>query len=361
MAYSCKLINTHSTKQLPFSVVTHPDICAHPCIQVLDIIHVGEKWQIINVYHDMRDISGLDTLLMLDLDPFIPTLIMGDFNTHSWFWSPNDVEPSYWAWRLEEWAVSNLLTLANDPGTITHRGANNERDSVLDLAWFNAAAIDRATFSDLQVDWEGSLGSDHMALHVTARTRYDLKPQDSHTTDPGYLVEDGAKGKWLETYKIVAQCNQIHYSTPSTKEEVEHAARCLKADIDEATLTTCPKCKPFHPKAAPWWTKACMQAAIQLRTAIDKQTQKTALMRLKGAVRVAKCAWVNGVIAQSSLWEVATWQHGRRTTKIPPLQGGEGLKHEHKEMTKIFSKCFLVETPPDIPLHLADDPQPLPS
>jgi hypothetical protein len=28
-------------------------------------------------------------------------------------------------------------------------------------------------------------------------------------------------------------------------------------------------------------------------------------------------------------------------------------------MTKIFSKCFLVETPPDVPLCLADDPQPL--
>jgi hypothetical protein len=126
MAYSHKLINTHSTEQLPFSVVMHPDICAHPCIQVLDIIHIGEEWWIINVYHDMRDMLGLDTLLTLVLNPFIPTLIMGDFNTHSRSWSPNDVEPSYWAWRLEEWAVSNLLTLANDPGTITHRGADNE-------------------------------------------------------------------------------------------------------------------------------------------------------------------------------------------------------------------------------------------
>jgi hypothetical protein len=99
------------------------------------------------------------------------------------------------------------LTLANNPGTITQQGANNEQDSVLDLVWFNTAAIDRATFSDLQVDWEGSLGSDHAALHVTAQTRHDLKPQDSHTTDPGYLVEDGTKGKWLEIYKIVAQHN----------------------------------------------------------------------------------------------------------------------------------------------------------
>ena len=30
-------------------------------------------------------------------------------------------------------------------------------------------------------------------------------------------------------------------------------------------------------------------------------------------------------------------------------------------MTKFFSKCFLVETPPNVPLHLDDDLQPLPS
>jgi hypothetical protein len=95
--------------------------------------------------------------------------------------------------------------------------------------------------------------------------------------------------------------------------------------------------------------------------AIDKQAQKTASMRLKGAVWAAKRAWANGVIAQSSLWEVATWRHGRRTTKIPPLRGGEGLTHEHKEMTKIFSKRFLIKTPPNVPFRFTDDPQPLQS
>jgi hypothetical protein len=83
MAYSRKSLNANSTEQLPLSVITCPDICAHPCIQVLDIIHVREEWQVINVYHDARDMLGLDALLSLDLDPFTLTLIMGNFNTHS--------------------------------------------------------------------------------------------------------------------------------------------------------------------------------------------------------------------------------------------------------------------------------------
>jgi len=227
MAYSCKTINANSSKQLPFSVVTCPDICAHPCIQILNIIHVGEEWRVINVYHNTRDMSGLDALMTLDLDPFTPTLIMGDFNTHSRSRSPDNIEPSYWAWRLEEWAVGNLLTLANNPGTITHQGTNNERDSVLDLAWFNTAAIDRATFSNLQVDWEGSLGSDHTALHVSAQTRHNLNPRINQETNPGYLVEDGAKDKWLKSYKQITQRTQTRLSTQPTREEVECAAQCL--------------------------------------------------------------------------------------------------------------------------------------
>jgi hypothetical protein len=284
---------------------------------------------------------------------------MGDFNTHSRSWSPDNVNPSYWTWRLEEWAVSNLLTLANNPGTITRRGADNERDSVLDLAWFNAAAIDRATFTDLRVDWEGSLGSDHAALHITAQTRHKFNPPNDYEASPSYIVEDGSKQKWQETYKQKAQRNQFHFSSPPTREEVERTAQCLKTDIDDATSTTCRKRRPFHPKAAPWWTETCTQAVTQLRTAPDKQTRRTASLRLKGAVRAAKRAWANGVIAQSSLWEVATWRHSRKTTKVPPLRSGEGLTHEHKEMTKIFSKRFLVEIPPDVPLRLTDDPQPL--
>jgi hypothetical protein len=359
MAYTRKTIGPSSNELVPFSVVSRPDICAHPHIQVLDVIHVGEEWWVINVYHDLRDTSGLEALLSLDLDPFIPTLVMGDFNTHSRSWSPSDVAPSYWAWRLEEWAVCNLLTLANTPSVVTRKGSGRERDSVLDLAWYNAAAIDRATFSDLRVDWEGSLGSDHAALHVTARTRHDLLPRRNHDTNPGYLVEDGAKQKWQDNFKLLSQQRgpSLLSQTP-TREEVDLAAQNLDEDINKALEAACRKRRPFHPKAAPWWTEVCSQAVTQLRIATDRQTRKTASARLKGAVRAAKRTWADGVISQSGLWEVATWRHGRKTSKIPPLRSEDGLTKNHAEMAEIFARRFFVHTPPDVPLRLADDPRP---
>jgi hypothetical protein len=52
--------------------------------------------------------------------------------------------------RVEEWAALNLLALANTPGEITRKGAGNDRDSVIDLAWYNDAAVHSSSFSDLK-------------------------------------------------------------------------------------------------------------------------------------------------------------------------------------------------------------------
>ena len=100
--------------------------------------------------------------------------------------------------------VSNLLSLANTPGIITCKGTNNEKDSIIDLVWFNATTINEATFSNLQVDWEGSLGSDHAALHVMARTSNPTRLPPNLKTDPGHLIEDRAKQKWIETLQHIS-------------------------------------------------------------------------------------------------------------------------------------------------------------
>ena len=69
-------------------VVPHLDICLHPALQVLDIIFdYNEKWCIINFYHDIQDNTSLQALLSLNINALMPTLIIGDFNTHSLTWS----------------------------------------------------------------------------------------------------------------------------------------------------------------------------------------------------------------------------------------------------------------------------------
>jgi hypothetical protein len=166
MAYTRKRSWEHTNSPSIFTTTTRRDLCAHPCIMILDLSFDDRTWRIINFYNDIRDQSALDALLAIDLDPIVPTLVVGDFNTHSRSWSPSDIRPSPWAEKLEEWAVGNLLVLANEPGTITRRGAEHERDSTIDLTWYNDAAIEEAAFGNWSLDWAGSLGSDHALTRV---------------------------------------------------------------------------------------------------------------------------------------------------------------------------------------------------
>ncbi len=136
----------------PFTVVPRHDVSSHSCVQVLDIVFDKETWRVVNFYHDIRDNSSLQTLTSLDIEAIMPTLVVGDFNTHLPSWSPPDVHRSAWAGQPEEWAATNLLTLANNPDEITRRGSERERDSVVDLAWYNETAVQNCTFTGLCVD-----------------------------------------------------------------------------------------------------------------------------------------------------------------------------------------------------------------
>ena len=124
---------TNSQFDPPFSVVPRLDISTHPCLQVIDVVLDSESWRVVNFYHDVWDDSSLQALIDLDIDATTPTLVVGGFNTHSPSWSPPGVPHSAWVGWLEEWAATNLLSLANTPGEITWRGAEHERDSVIDL------------------------------------------------------------------------------------------------------------------------------------------------------------------------------------------------------------------------------------
>ena len=136
---------------------------------------------------------------------------------------------------------------------------------------------------------------------------------------------------------------------------MDQAARELEIDINEAMASTCQKQQPFHPKAVPWWFKACTHPASQLRLALGMQAKRTAAACLKGAVRAARHTWANHVVTHSDIWEVAVWCQGWRQTKVPLVRGEEGLTHNHAEMASIFSHCF-IDSPLDILLCLTDDP-----
>jgi hypothetical protein len=78
-------------------------------------------------------------------------------------------------------------------------------------------------------------------------------------------------------------------------------------------------------------------------------------------VRVAKRQWANDYIEKTQLWELAAWHHGRRVSKVPSLQGPDGLVHSHEEVTDILSQRFFPQTPPRVDLVFRDDPPPHPT
>ena len=83
MAYTRKRSWEHLNDSALFSTTARHDLCSHQCILILDVAFGDRTWRLINFYNDIRDETALDTLLELDLDPTIPTLVVRDFNTHS--------------------------------------------------------------------------------------------------------------------------------------------------------------------------------------------------------------------------------------------------------------------------------------
>jgi hypothetical protein len=336
-------------------VVPWLDVCSHPTVQVLDLIFDEEQWRVINFYHDVQNSSSLDTLVGLDIDAVIPTLVVDDFNAHSRSWSPPDVSPSGGAACIEEWAAMNLLTLANTPGEITQKGASHEKDSTIDLVWYNEAVIQASTFSGLAVDWEGSLGSDHAMLHISGCT-CEPSSQHNRNTDLGFLVDLEKGEEWTKAFK--ARSHAPAFQPVPTEAEVKEEAAAFTADIHKTNKEIFHKCRPFHPKASPWWNTACGFVVQNLRNARTMETRGIAQARLKGTVRAAKQHWANDYIEKAQLWDVAAWRHGRKVSKVPSLRGPEGIVHTHEEVADILSQCFFAQAPPEVDMNFADDPPP---
>ncbi len=92
-----------------------------PTSIILDIMEGQEiLLRIVNVYHTVN--KGCHTLQHLfdhRLDDLTPTLLIGDFNTHSHRWSMPGKCPDPWADAFGDWMDENGLTLQNPDLTPT--------------------------------------------------------------------------------------------------------------------------------------------------------------------------------------------------------------------------------------------------
>ena len=130
MVYVRKFSRDRRHARLPWRLVVRHDLGRHPSLFIGDIHDGPSLLRIIAFYHDVDDKSSLSTLLALNLDPTVPTLLVGDFNLHSPSWSNPGLRRSSRSAAFEAWAAGQTFTLDTPAGTITRRGRDDDRPSV---------------------------------------------------------------------------------------------------------------------------------------------------------------------------------------------------------------------------------------
>jgi hypothetical protein len=161
MTYCRKQVNNRLN---PLQLIPRLDLAKHPTILITDIRVHKDTICVINYYNNVDDQSSINTLLSLDLDSTVPTILLGDFNLHSRTWSPNNWERSTKAPAFEQWAAAQTFSLQTHPGDITRQGLETEWPSTLDLTWHNWALDVNFSVTPPVLDWEASLGSDHCGI-----------------------------------------------------------------------------------------------------------------------------------------------------------------------------------------------------
>ena len=343
------------------SATCRSDLCAHPCVQLLDIQTGKEKWRAINFYNDVKDPTALDTLTSLDLDPTVPTILVGDFNTHSPSWSTPGWHKSQQADRLEMWLASQTFNLLSEPGKPTRRGtaAANERDSVLDLMWVNMAAENTLYFALPEIDWPGSMGSDHALLRCTTypNSQIPWNPKEEVT---GYKLDDGMTEEWTRALEDTGHFTGI--PPLNTITDVDLAVDVLFDAFETASSQTFEKRIPTNRnKCSRWWNPSCEAAVRELKTTISDEDRDLAVRNLKKVTKKAKREWADEYIQKAGVWDLAQWRHGRRLTKVSTLRNGEGdLVADHAEMANLLATRFFNDDPSPVNPHFHDDPAPVP-
>src|SRR5260221_2203751 len=241
-----------------FAIVNH---ISHPLSSlesmVLDFTFEEETLRILNVYHriplDHYDGKVRHNLLHLfsnSLDPLIPTLVVGDFNTHSHIWSLPHSTISPWAPDLVDWFDDQGLELLSPPRVATWKsGKDGTRPSVLDLALINEAAAFSGQISDLHISFNDSISSDHAALSLL------WFPAESIAIAPppelsGYAVDPLYSETWAKIFGPLPSPPIM--DIPS----LDAAATTLQHDIDHASSRVFRKRRMPDPRGVRWWTRS---------------------------------------------------------------------------------------------------------
>jgi hypothetical protein len=259
-------VATYVRKRLRIAARPRPDIVETP-----DIICVSLQWEkasatIVNVYNPGpgRRATSVHLLTEVDLDPSLPTAVVGDFNLHHAAWSLNDRygrgSSCTAAEQLIEWLASNTLTLENDTQVSTRIGRSNQQDSILDLTFWNHAATASDTFTDWECRPDLVLRSDHNAITWSIYADGEINHSVAREPDTKHHIDASRQSEWRQEY-----LNAIRDSPPLTfnsPDKVIAATESIMKACDHATVNTMPARTAHSPDKAKWWNDEC---AIALR------------------------------------------------------------------------------------------------
>ena len=278
--------------------------------------------RLVNVYHD-RPPAGhsLTHIFTHALDENIPTLFLGDFNTHSPRWSLPHSTPSSWFHTFHEWMDDNGLETLNPVNEHTWHQTGS-RSSIIDLALANESARYFTNLSALTVSWTHAV-SDHAALLINFHPE-SVNPPPHH--DPtGYHIDPMKKEEWIESLRSIAKDPNFTSTDPTNAPSIFH----------DAIIATCKihfeKLKSGPPKGVVWWNDDCSSKLHVLRSSHVGHDRKLASKSFRQTVREAKRSWAHQQLFETqktdNIWNMARVRKGRRPQTLPPLKDTNGNIH----------------------------------
>ena len=107
-----------------------------------------------------------------------------------------------------------------------------------------------------------------------------------------------------------------------------------------------------------WWTDECALAAQMVQDASD-DTHSDVLHALHHVTTSAKRTWADQMVTMASVWDIAKWHHGRKSSAIAALRDKDGsLVYNTDRVAALLAAQFFVDNPSNVRIHQHDDPPP---
>ena len=344
-----------------FNIVNHVDHpLSSPESMVFDISFESEILCLVNIYHRVPRGGGHNLLHLFcsSLDPLIPTLLMGDFNTHSHIWSLLSATISPWADALVNWFDDQGLELLNPHRLPTWNSSRDDRhESILDLALLNEAGAISGQISPLSISFQESVHSDYAALILT------WHPAESIALAPppllvGYSVDDSLSESWTKSFSPLLS-PPIHDIA-----SLQAAADQLHNDINHASSTVFSPRRYPDPRGVRWWNQECADKLTSVYHSVGT-ARVTAVRALRRSISHSKRVWAHDFLhhtTSENLWAATAWRKGCSVKRIPPIFGvHHHITQDPVEMTEALKARFFNPTRLPVDPIQPDDPTPLPT